>query len=287
MKYEIRTGYSRQTGSAISAGHTIMNYRDVDFLNTANTSGGTLYEFNKANTALAASSRVAMANGGVVNGGFVGSDMYIHARGSDDVDTSALSGNSKSNGSHRTPISSERNSSDEMAQTSEYKPPSTHYGRLKANSSFKKPVDAQFKKQPRTQLAVPPCRPELPPREIDQPKLSPARKPDLGAESADNDYSAHTSNYTSDERTNATINLTVSPTISQQKYRRGSPPAYNKYSHNSESPYKDSGTNYPVSFKDSAYGTGTNHVFRDAYVLELNGSRSQDSGGSMEKISRV
>ncbi|KAH3880595.1 uncharacterized protein LOC127878558 [Dreissena polymorpha] len=285
MKYEIRTGYSRQTGSAISAGHTIINYKGVDFHNTANASGGTLYEFNKANTALAASSRATVANGGVVNNGFVGSDMYIHARGSDDVDTSALSGNSKSNSSHHTHTSSERNSSIEMAQSSEYKPPSSHYGRLKANSSFKKPVDAQFKKQPRTQLAVPPCRPELPPRESDQPKLSPVRKPDLGAESADNDYSSQTNDTTSNERINATRHFTVSPTLGQVKYR--SPPPYNKYTHNSESPYKDSGTNYPVSLKDSAYGTGTNQVFRDAYVLDLNGYPSQDSGGSMEKISRV
>ena len=172
-----------------------------------------MYEFNKANLALQGggggggggggvggggmgeggggrNGERKLPNGGVVNRGFTsdGGDMYIHARSDDDPDTSSSS-NRNLPSPRRTTARETTTTLNDVEGSPAYRPPSTHYGRLKANSSFKRPDNEnnnnQFKKQPRTQLAVPPCRPELPPRESNPPRrMQPSHipYPDSGAE---------------------------------------------------------------------------------------------------------
>lgn len=218
-------------------------------------SGETLYEFRKAQNALNGGSAGSLANGGVVNNGFIGSDagsMYLHAQHSDENEASTSSGRLK--GTPRRTSSSPHTSNSDVDP---YKPPSSSYG-LSSNSSFKRIDNPQMKKQPRTQLAVPPCRPELPPRDSSQPKLT---------QRSQNSYIDSPPSAQKDKTRNSENNL-----------RTMSSPAYD-YNPNGRvedlPPYREptGNGNYPLS------GFSYDATRPTAEGVNLN--------GSMEKISRV
>lgn len=161
-KYEPRTGYSVHNGSAISSTtHPMMQ------ISNTTTNGDTLYEMQLAKYAAKSNSR--LANGDMVNNNVVGSDINIHASDEKDKNknhSNTSHGEVNTNPHHLNHL--DQTSYQSVADSKVYKPPSTSYGKS-THSSFKRPVDTapqnNFKKQPRTQLAVLSSRPELPPRD--------------------------------------------------------------------------------------------------------------------------
>ena len=253
-KYELRTGgyTGGHNGSAFSLS---MNYPKMEFANTG-PSGETLYEFRKAQNALNGGSGDSFVNGGVVNSAFVGSDMYLHAQHSDETEatTSSEQRSEQRKGSPRRESSSPRQSNN--SDVDPYKPPSSSYG-LSSNSSFKRVDNPHIKKQPRTQLAVPPCRPELPPRDSAQPKLN---------SRSQNSYAD----------TEVPLSEPKHRTRNGGKSTTKSPP---RYDYNQDVPVE----NLPPyreplgNFQINGYGLDSKHSQVDAVKLN----------GSIEKISRV
>lgn len=169
IKYEIRTG-------------TV--YPPLQVANPG-PSGGTISEWRKAQNFLNGGNS-NFSNGGVVNKAFDGNEMYIHAKHDYNDNQQEISTGSVS---PRRTTGSPREQSSNSDQTRSfpdspvYRPPSSSYG-LSTHHSFKKPSDStnhngQIKKQPRTQLAVPPCRPELPPRDTEQQRTHAQRQNDF------------------------------------------------------------------------------------------------------------
>lgn len=268
-KYEIRTGYTLQNNcSTFSAANTAsIIYPDIQFANTS-PSADTMYEWRKAQYALnGGSSKFANSNGGVVNKGFVDSEMYLHARhDEDDTQQSSSSANVNVSPRRQTSNSEQPNS---FPDSPVYRPPSTSYG-FSSHSSFKKPADhnqnVHTKKQPRTQLAVPPCRPELPPRDIEQQRTH-AHRPNGFTDKLD-----HLSSSVLKEKVRKVRN---SPK------RTFSPPSLRHNPSPDESPrYRD--TNYVDSSKYN--GSPANTTFSDN---NLPSPGMVNLAGSMEKISRV
>ncbi|KAL4225918.1 hypothetical protein ACF0H5_013906 [Mactra antiquata] len=152
IKYEIRTG-------------TV--YPPLKIANPG-PSGGSMYEWKKAQYFLNGGNS-NFSNGGVVNRGFERDDMYIHAKHDENDNQQEIAGGNVS--PRRTTSTTPQDQSHNSEQTQSfpdsptYRPPSSSYG-ISTHHSFKKPSDQNggIKMQPRTQLAVPPCRPELPPR---------------------------------------------------------------------------------------------------------------------------
>ena len=140
-----------------------LTYPEMHFVSsTAGSADDTLYDWKKAQYQLAGG---GSANG-IINGAFVGSDPYLNSRNQNsDENQNYPNGSPKRRSS--SPVKPDSGSPNERTDNTQYVPSSsTSYG-LTSNSSFKKVNDSQsqVKKQPRTQLAVPPCRPELPPRD--------------------------------------------------------------------------------------------------------------------------
>ena len=127
------------------SGETLQEWRDAQgFLNGGNTSHNGLNGGN-----------VGYSGGGAVNKAFVGDDLVPQSPTREVPDSSAHY-HQRGDNTHNSPDSPL------------YKPSKSSYG-LSTHNSFKRldPNTQQtspLKKQPRTQLAVPPCRPELPPR---------------------------------------------------------------------------------------------------------------------------
>lgn len=173
LKYEIRTGYDlhQRRASQANMNTVSLTYPDLQFANRS-PSGETMYEWNKAQYALkGGSGNLNNANGGVVNKGFVGSEMYLHATNQDEDNQQSTSSVSVTQSSPRRQ-NSNADQSNSFPDSPVYRPSSASYG-ISTHSSFKKPANdyngqGHIKKQPRTQLAVPPCRPELPPRDPEQ-----------------------------------------------------------------------------------------------------------------------
>lgn len=137
--------------------------------------GGTMAEFRTAQYALnggGSKGNVGLANGSVVRDEInMQHAMYLHARHNDENEASTSSGRLEP-GSHRGHSSDQSNS--DIVDSALYRPSSSSYG-ISSNHSFKRPENphnSRMKKQPRTQLAVSPGRPELPPRDNGQPKLA-------------------------------------------------------------------------------------------------------------------
>jgi hypothetical protein len=236
----------------------------MKFVNATSPSGDSMYEWRKAQNVLnGGNSKYSQSNGGIVNQGFVG-DMYLHATHEDDeIQQSSSSGNYSGSPRGHVTNSDQINS---FADSPIYKPPSTSYG-LSSHSSFKKPVDynhnGQIKKQPRTQLAVPPCRPELPPRDPEQQRTH-AQRPNGFTDKFDH----------------------MSPSVPKEKVRKVrssprrtvSPPSFKHSPEHSR--YRDS--NIVDSSKYN--GTPTNMVIPDSKIASPSMVNLE---GSMEKISRV
>ncbi|XP_053378341.1 uncharacterized protein LOC123530210 isoform X2 [Mercenaria mercenaria] len=267
-KYEIRTGYALHNGSAFShANTTSLTYPDLKFANTS-PSGDTMYEWRKAQNVLnGGNSKYSQSNGGVINQGFVGSEMYLHATHDDDENLqSSSSGNY--NASPRGHVSN----SDQLNSVSDsptYRPPSSSYG-LTSHSSFKKPADynhnGQIKKQPRTQLAVPPCRPELPPRDPEQQRAH-AQRPNGFTDKFD-----HLSSAVPKEKVRK---------VRSSPRRTVSPPSFKHNPSTGEnSRYRD--TNIADSSKYN--GSPANMTFSDSKMASPD---MANLAGSIEKISRV
>lgn len=267
-KYEIRTGYALHNCSSFSHANTAsVTYPDLMFANTS-PSGDTMYEWSKAQNVLnGGNSKYRQPNGGVVNQGFVGSEMYIHAT-HDEEDNQQSTSSANLHSSPRSHVSkSEQVNS--FSDSPIYRPPSNSYG-ISSHSSFKKPSDSnqngQIKKQPRTQLAVPPCRPELPPRDPEQMRSN-ANRPNGLTEHFDH----------------------LSPAVPKEKVRkvRSSPrrtvsPPSLKHNPSVDDDQQHRHINYVDSSKYN--GSPTNMTFSD---MKIPSPGSVNLAGSMEKISRV
>lgn len=146
--------YVNQNGSAVPNinSDNATNHRSMNFVKLG-PSGETLQDWRDAQLLLNANtdSRVGLNGGnggrnGHINKAFVGDDPGVNSPGQ----------------------SPQRGNKTQNVQDSPYNPPKSSYG-LSTHNSFKR-IDASgqstspLKKQPRTQLAVPPCRPDLPPR---------------------------------------------------------------------------------------------------------------------------
>lgn len=227
-----------------------------------------MYEWRKAQNVLnGGNGKYRQSNGGVVNEGFVGNEMYIHAKHDDDeLLQSSSSANIRSNPPAHVSNSDQTHS---YSDSPVYRPPSTSYG-LSTHSSFKKPSDSnlngQIKKQPRTQLAVPPCRPELPPRDPEQQRSN-VNRPNGLTEQFDH----------------------LSPAVPKEKVRKVrssprrnvSPPSYKQNSSSGESPrHKD----FNLVDSSKYNGTPANIPYSDTKILSPD---MVNLAGSMEKISRV
>lgn len=155
--------YANQNGSAVTHIHAnnTSDYRPMDFMKLG-PSGETLQDWRDAQLLLNANNggRNGLSGGnagrnGHVNKAFVGDELMLQSPVGE--------GGHGSNSSSQSP-----QRGDNTQDSPSYYPPKSSYG-LSTHNSFKR-IDASaqhnspLKKQPRTQLAVPPCRPELPPR---------------------------------------------------------------------------------------------------------------------------
>lgn len=244
-QYELRTGGYKTSGMSNS-----ITYPDIKFVNSP--SGGTLAEFHSANYALNGGSSCSLPNGGVNNNLFKEGDMYLHAHHGDENEASTSSGPLKC--SPRRGTSSYQSNSDSYNE--QYRPPSSSYG-LSSNSSFKRLDNPHIKKQPRTQLAVPPCRPELPPRDNAQPKLTQELPQKVSQENFSNEVAS--------DRTSHGADSSKYTPSQMYNYNPGLPP------------YREPGTSGKSSYPMNGYQYDSNRPPTEA--INLN--------GSMEKISRV
>ena len=137
------------------SGETLQDWRDAQMLlNGANERDGR-NNGNAGPTGLHGGN-ATRNGGGHVNRAFIGDDQALQ---------SPSGGEHGSNSSAQIPV---RSDSANDLDSPNYKPSKSSYG-LSTHNSFKRldpnsQLNSPLKKQPRTQLAVPPCRPELPPR---------------------------------------------------------------------------------------------------------------------------
>ena len=161
-----RIPYANQNGSAVLNANNTRDYRPVSFIKIG-PSGETLQEWRDAQHLLDGrnaggngltggnaghNGNALHSGGGFVNRAFVGDDLSPQSP----VREGPVSNSQRGDNTHNSP------------ESPSYKPSKSSYG-LSTHNSFKRPdpntqQNSPLKKQPRTQLAVPPCRPELPPR---------------------------------------------------------------------------------------------------------------------------
>lgn len=168
--------YVNQNGSAVPSnqGHSKNGYPPMNFVRLG-PSGETLQDWRDAQMLLngGSSERAGVNNGNAgsteLHGGNVarngGGQINIAFIGDDQAFQSPSGGEHGSNFSAQSQVRSD-STNDQDSQN--YKPSKSAYG-LSTHNSFKRvdpnsQLNSPLKKQPRTQLAVPPCRPELPPR---------------------------------------------------------------------------------------------------------------------------
>lgn len=137
------------------SGETIQDWRDaqslLDSRNTTNDGNASRNGVNHVSNGNATHSST-----GNVNRAFVGDDTILQSSAGE-TNLSNMSSHSPQNAEDTT-----------FLDSPSYKPSKSSYG-ISTHNSFKRvepsvQQTAPLKKQPRTQLAVPPCRPELPPR---------------------------------------------------------------------------------------------------------------------------
>ena len=138
------------------SGETLQDWRDAQtLLNGGNSEQNGINSGNAGRNGLY-SGNATRNGGGHINRAFIGDDLMLQ---------SPSGGEHGSNSSAQSP---QRSDSANIRDSPTYKPSKSAYG-LSTHNSFKRPdpttqSTSSVKKQPRTQLAVPPCRPELPPR---------------------------------------------------------------------------------------------------------------------------
>ena len=168
--------YVNQNGSAVQStqGHSKNDYPPMSFMRLG-PSGETLRDWRDAQLLLNGGDidRTGLNNGNAGQNGLRGGNVTRNGGGHINKafvgDDQALQSQSeREHGSNSSTQSQIRADSANDQDSPNYKPSKSAYG-LSTHNSFKRPdsnsqMNSPVKKQPRTQLAVPPCRPELPPR---------------------------------------------------------------------------------------------------------------------------